>query len=355
IALGQDGTFFFALFTRAKWLLISAALFFSLAIYFQTTDRSTFALLAGLSAFYLFTNILIQTSIGEYLIAKKDFVRYAIWTTLSSPVARIGSSIVVVYTQSIVLFVLFQIGFATLISLLALTALVKNRALWKHYTHRNYDASCVTFGIRSLPTDILGAISNRLVEILIGIFFGVTSLAYFSVARDLRNQIANFMKIVLPLFYADFVKQPIDVLTQRVRKHLPRMIATSIGLGVAGLGLGVIYIFFFLPSEFQSAIPFLLILGLSFPIGLPTIMFNTILQSHLRYRALAMATLIPNAIEIVLVIILGLIWGILGMTVAIALFGYVSFVFFYLATIKREAFKKFLERRNLFRAVMNNY
>lgn len=355
IAMGQDGTFFFALFKRAKGLFVSAGLFLLLATYFHTTSRSTFAMLAGLSAVYFFSNILVQTSIGEYFIAKKDFVHYGIWTILSSPVARVGASVIALYTHSIVLFVLFQISFATLISIGAMMALVKQRSLWKQYAQSNYDASCIKFGIRSLPTDIMGALSNRIVEVLIGVFFGVTSLAYFSVARDLRNQIANLMKISSPLFYADFVKQPFDAMVQLINKHLGWMIAVSVGFGAAGVGLGIAYIFLFLPSEFQAAIPFLFIFGISFPVGFPTIMFNTILQAHLRYRAIAVATLLPNAIEIVLVVILGWIWGIMGMTAGIALFGYVSFVFFYLATVKRESFKRVLEDRKLLRILMNNY
>ncbi|TAL50346.1 hypothetical protein EPN81_03050 [Patescibacteria group bacterium] len=355
IALGQEGTFFFALFARAKWLLVSSGLFLLLGVYFQLTDRGTFALLAGLSAFYLFSNILVQTSIGEFFISKKEFVQYGIWTTISSPVARIGSSVVALYTQSIVLFVLFQIVFATLISIFTMTTLIKRRTLWMQYIQGNYDASCIKFGIRSLPTDILGAISNRLVEVLIGIFFGITSLAYFSVARDLRNQVANMLKMALPLLYADFVKQPIDALARRLTQKLMPMIATSTGLGIIGILLSIAYILFFLPDAFRAAIPFLLILGLAFPIVIPTIIYNTVLESHLRYRAIALATIVPSVIKIVLVIFLGWLWGILGMTVAIALFGYTSFAFFYLATVHRESFKKFLEQSRIMRAIMHVY
>ncbi|MCR4313851.1 MAG: oligosaccharide flippase family protein, partial [Candidatus Uhrbacteria bacterium] len=323
--------------------------------FFLWTDRTEFGLLSLVSAAYLFFNILLQESIGDFLIAKQSFVAHGIWNVLTSPVARIGSSIIVLFTHSIVLFVLFQVAYAFLFSLIGLSVLIKRYGLWGQYKTRNFDASCFRFGIRSLPVDVLGAFSNRLVEILIGTMFGLSNLAYFSVARDLRNQIANLLKISFPLFYADFATRPLEGLTSLVKKQMTRMVAASTLLGGLGIFAGIVYIFLFLPQEFHAAVPLLAILGLAFPVGIPTVILSTVLQSHLRYRAIAVATTIPNAIEVVLILLLGWFFGINGMIFAVAIFGYVSFTFFYLATVKRESFKKFLEQRKLFRVIMNHY
>ncbi len=355
LALGQDGTFFFALFKRGKLLLLSSLLFFLLALYFYQTDRATLASLSGLGAVYLFSNILIQTSIGEYFIAKKQFFVWGIWDILSSPIARIGSSVVAFLTHSVIFFVVFQIIFAGSISLIALSLLISKHGLWRQFRQKNYDISCVKYGLRFFPIDLLGVISNRLVEVLIGVFFGFSSLAFFSVARDLRNQVANILKISSPLLYGDFVRQPIEKLTETIRKRIPQMIATSTALAFIGVGLGVAYIFYFLPNPFQASLPLFVILSLAFPIGIPTILLHTILDSHLRYRAIAAATVIPNIIEIILIVLLGWIWGIIGMTTAIAIFGFISFLFYYLATVKRETFKAFLERNRLLQSISKIY
>lgn len=355
LALGQDGTFFFALIKRGKLMLIPSGLFLLLGIFFLWTDRTEFGLLFLVSAAYLFSNILLQESVGDFLIAKQSFAAHGIWSVLTSPVARIGSSAVAFFTQSIVLFALFQVAYALLITLVALLTLIKKRNLWAQYRRHNYDASCFRFGIRSLPVDILGALSNRLIEILIGTTFGLSSLAYFSVARDLRNQIANLLKITFPLFYADFAKRPLEDLTDLVKKQMIRMVAASTLLGGLGVLAGIAYILYFLPHEFRTAIALLALLGLAFPIGIPTIVLSTVLQSHLRYRAIAVATTIPNAIEVVLILLLGWLFDINGMIIAVAIFGYVSFIFFYLATVKREPFKKWLEHSKLLRTLMNIY
>jgi O-antigen/teichoic acid export membrane protein len=355
LALGQDGTFFYALFKRGKILLCTSLIFILLSIYFALTDRLTFSLLSGVSVAYIFFNLLTQTSIGEYFTAKKEFLWLGAWSILSSPIARIGSCLIAFFTNSIVSFVLFQICFATLISLIAIILLILKRGLWRQYVLKNYDASCVKFGLRSIPTDLLGITSNRIIEILIGVFFGLSSLAYFSVARDLRNEISNIQKISMPLYYAEFVKQPFEILVQKIHKHIFKMISISTVLGAVGVIFGVFYIKLLLPSEFHVAIPLLMILSLALPIGIPTVIFATALNTHFRYRATAFATAIPNMIEIIFVALFGWIWGIIGMVTAVAVYGYISFVFFYLATVQRECVKKILEKNRGMRAIMNLY
>lgn len=355
LSLGQDGTFFFALFKRGTFMLFPSAMFLLLGTFFLWSEKTEFGLLCFVSSFYLFINILLQESIADFLIAKKSFVAHGIWSVLTSPVARIGSSMVAFFTQSIVLFSLFQVGYAFLVSLVGLAVLIKMNGLWEQFKRKHYDVSCFRFGIRSMPIDALGALSSRLIDILIGILFGLSSLAYFSVARDLRNQIVSIFKISFPLLYADFAKQPLDQLTSLVKKRMPRMIATSTLLGGLGLLAGVGYITLFLPKEFLSVIPLFAILSLAFPVGIPTIVLSTVLQSHLRYRAIAIATSIPNLFEIMLISLLGWLNGIPGMVLAIALYGYISFLFFYLAVIKRESFKKVLEQRKLLRTLMEIY
>ncbi len=355
IALGKEGTFFYALFKRSKLLLFSSILFLFLFGFFYFTERSTLGYLALLSSVYLFTNILFQTSVSDYFIAKKEFFFSSVWEILSSPLARIGSSLVAFLTHNILFFVLFQVGFALFLSLLAFVFLIVKRGLWKQYRQKNYDPSCLTYGLKFLPINITGAISNRLVEVLIAIFFGFSNLAYFSVARDLRNQIANVLKIVSPLLYAEFVQYPFEELSQLIKKHLKKMIALSTFLATMGVGLSAVYILYFLPESFSVSLPLLLILSLAFPIGIPTISLFTVLDTHLRYKAVAAATIIPNIIEIFLILLLGWFWNIYGMVVAIAIFGYVSFLFYYLATIKRDEFKKFLEQNPLMRTLIKNY
>lgn len=355
LALGQDGTFLFALLKRSKLMLIPSGLFLLLGAFFLWTDRTEFGLLSLVSTAYLFFNILLQESIADFLIAKQSFAAHGIWSVLTSPIARIGSSLVAFFTQSIVLFAFFQVVYALLLSFIGLSILIKKHGLWGQFKKHNYDASCFRFGIRSLPVDILGALSNRLVEILIGTIFGLSNLAYFSVAHDLRNQIANLLKITFPLFYADFAKRPLEALINSLKKQMARMIVASTLLGGLGILAGLAYIILFLPKEFHTAVPLLAILGLAFPVVIPTIVLSTVLQSHLRYRAFMVATTIPNAIEIILILLLGWFFGIHGMIFAVTIFGYVSFTFFYLATIKRDSFKKLLEQSKLIRVIMHHY
>jgi len=355
IALNKDGTFLYALLQRGKILLITASFFLIGMCYFALTDRFTLSLLSGLSALYVFTNILFQTSISEYFIAKKEFSKSALWGILSSPVARIGSTIVAILTQSIVFFVLFQVAFALLISVIACFHLFLKKRLWLEYRLGNYDRSCVKYGLKSLPADLLGAISNRMVEIVIGVFFGFTPLTYFSVARDLRNQIGSVIKIISPLLFADFVKQPLSSLTVRIRKLLPKMIFLSSFLGASGVGIGILYILAFLPETFRASINILIIISLAFPLGIPTLLFGTILQAHLRYKALALATIVPNFLEIFFILVLGWIWGITGMAFAIAIFGFLSFLSHYLVTVKREAVINLFEKSGILKKIMQIY
>lgn len=355
LANGKYGTFFYALIKRAKLLIISSIVFLFLSIYFFFTERTALSFLSGISVVYLFSNLLIPLSIGEYFIAKGEFRFWSIWQFVMSPLSRLGSTVVALATHSIVAFAFFQAFYGAAVCTSALFFLIIKRNLWKQYRRREFDVGCYQYGLKYLPIDVIGAISYKLAEVLIATFLGFTTLAIFSVAKEIRNQISNALKVVGPLFYADFARQNMEKIIRSLQKNLLTIIVMGIPVAILAVFCGVIYIFYLLPAEFVSSIKILFILSIGLPLVIPLTILHTILSAHFRYRALAAAVIIPQLIEIILIIFLGFWWGVIGISIAMAIYSFTGFLFYYLVTIKRDVFIHLVQQSKLFQVVTRWY
>lgn len=355
LALGQKGTFFYALFRRALFLLISAGVFIALSVYFFETGRIVLAFLSMISVPYLYTNVLMPTSIREYLIAEQKFRSWSIWRVATGPLMNIGAAVVAYVTQSVILFVLFQALYGLIVSIIALGIITTKDHLWQFYRRGEFDSGCVRYGIRFIPIDGIGALASRVSDVLIATLFGFTTLAVFSVARQLRDVIANLLKMSGPLVYADFVRRTKDLLLLQLRRYLSVAILFSTVASVIPVALALFYIVWFLPAPFGAGISYVLIFSAGLPLVVPLILLHTALEAHYRYKEIAVATIIPNVLKIILVIVLGFLGGIRGIIIALVAHVLVSFWFYYLVTFKKELVVRFVEHSALLKKIAKLY
>ncbi len=349
IARGQTGTFIFAFLARWKFLIPIGLFVIAGGATLYYLHHVVLAVLTVIMGLYLFWGYPFQSTFFEFLIAKKRFKTWALWQVVISLVAMIGSTLTAYYTKNVFCFVGFQLGSSGLISLFLWSWLVKKYHLLASYKKGEIDRNCLSYGIKLIPIDLIAVTAGSLSHFLIGPLMGFASLAVFSIASKLRNKVATVLKSTRALLYADFAKkQSKDVvkkLTQRSTVLLVAMLSIVITVGaIASVWL---YVSLFLPKQFQPVILYFSILALALPGVLLTIIMHTLLESHLRNKEIAIAGIFSNILRILLILVLGYLWHIIGICVALVLTTWVAVGIYYALTINKDILKGILYKHSL--------
>jgi len=334
IAKGLDGTFIYAFIKRFKLFLCISLLILFVAFYFKFSGNLIFFYLLTIIGLYLIFGYLFQISFLQFLIAKKRFKEWSLWQMLISSVSLIGSAIIAFRTKNIIYFVSFQLGTTAVLSIIGWAYIVKKEKLIERYKKGEVDRGCVPYGLKLIPVDLVTVTSGKLSHFIIGPLFGFSNLAVFSVANKLRDNIAGLIKSVRPLLYADFAKKEPEELIKIINRHLIKIGMTGSCFVAVLIAAGWAYIQFFLPPSFHQAIVYLGILAVGLPAGVMTIILHTALESHLRYKELTTANIIPNLIKIILILVFGYWAKIIGICFALTISMWINFFFYYMITLR---------------------
>ena len=355
IAKGLDGTFLFAFFSRFKFLVAIGLMGFIASFFIYNVGLVNLSfLLTVISAFLIF-GYLFQVSYPEFFIAKKQFRNFAIWKTITSLLTSVASALVAFFTHSILLFAITSLGSVTLISWTGfLYVTIKNR-LFSAYKENKIDKECFSYGVRLIPAALILQTSSKIAHFIIGPFLGFTNLATFSVASKLEGNFRGFMKSFYNLFYADFAKVNSEKLIMSIRSKLKQGGIVAIILTLGCMFLGYFYIKLFLPEFYQITILYFLVLCLGLPAIILQVILDTILAVNFRYKELTAIAILANLIKIALILRLGVTFKIMGVCWGIVIGGWISFILYYLLTLRREKLTGFLDNHPTIKALIKRY
>lgn len=344
IAQGLDGTFFYAFLSRLKLLVPVGILVLGAAFCLKILGQHIFSIFLIILGGYLICGYLFQTSFCEFLIAKKKFKHWCFWQISISSTAAIGATLVALITKNIFFFALFQLGSASLLSWIGWFWIVKKENLIASYKRGEIDKKCMPYGLKLIPVNLISVTATKVSHFVIGPFFGFANLAIFSVANNMRDRCAGIIKSARPLLYADFSKMERGELIKRINRYLVKLGLLGIVVSLGFIGASWFYIKFFLPESFHQAIFYFTILALGLPPGISAVILGIVLQSHLRYKELAVTTVIPALLRIILIVVFGYFWQIKGFCIALAVGGWVDFGFYYLLTVREDLVVRLIEK-----------
>jgi O-antigen/teichoic acid export membrane protein len=347
IAKGLNGTFLHAFLTRLKLLILVGILTLGAAFYLKISGYHILPMLLAILGLYLIVGHLFQISFYEFLIAKKRFKEWSFWQILIPSTSMLGSALVAFFTKKIIFFASFQLGSISVLGLIAWFKAVKKERLVKSYKKGEIDKECVPYGLKLIPIDVVTVTSTRAADFIIGPFFGFTNLAIFSVAIKLSRKFTTIIKSARPMLYADFAKKERSELIRIMNRYLVKIGILSLFLTFGFIGVGWIYIKLFLPKTFHPAIIYFAILTLGLPAAILAVVLHTILESHLRYKELIATGIFPNLLKIMLILVFGYFWGVIGVCGALAISTWISFGFYYLLTVKRDLAMRMIEKFRL--------
>ena len=334
VAVGLKGTMLYAFLYRLKLLLIlGSAMVLAGLIMWIARWHPKLGILIVFAGLYLMEGFLAQVSFSEFLIATKQFGKRAAGIIMAFTVSNGGSAVAAYLTGNVFAYTGFLLASNFLIYNILWWLLVFKQGVMESYKKGEIDRNCVKFGLTMIPFDLIAATANKLSHFAIGAFSGFADLAVFSVANRLRDQMANVLKSLRGLFYADFAKEDSTLLLKRLFEQKILLKGGILGLfaGIAGTLFTWGYVKFFLPPSFSFAVLYFLILATAFPAAVMTIVLQTVFESQLQARKLTIIGVSTNVPRIFLIVLLGYLWGIKGVCVAMSLSlwaGFFLYLFF---------------------------
>lgn len=355
IARGLDGTFLFAFFARLKFFVLLGLLVFLGAFFVYYAGFITLSLLLIIINIFLILGYLPQASYLQFFIAKKQFKNYAIWQIIVSVLVPVVSALAAFLTHNILIFAIILFGSTVLINLAGFCYVIIKNNLYSAYKKGKIDRACLSYGLKLIPASLISGTSNKITSFIVGSFFGFANLAVFSIALKLEEKFRSPTKSLHNLLYSDFVRIEQKDLVLKIKPKLKQglFIFFAFVFALVCVLFGYLYISLFLPESYQIAKLYLLILSLGLPaVVLQTIIY-TLLTANLRYKELTALIILPSLLKILLVIILGFLFKVIGVCFAVALGNWISFGFYYLLTIKKDLALKLIDRIPLLKKLSN--
>jgi len=335
IANNLDGTFLYALYYRFRIFLITlpVAALFLWAIYLAGYPK-LFWMILIITIGFVFGEM-PRDSVKNYFFAKKRFRAFAILDSAIVIASVLASTIGAILTGSVIVFALAEFIAVAFISLFSLLYLGVSEKLFLAYRKKEIDRKVIDYGLKMIPGTTVLTFSDRFANIFVTVFFGLNSLAIFSVVEKMHKIFKEFLNSTNDLLYADFSKARISGLIKTTKLNLKKGLALSFSIVLFFTILAYFYIDLFLPADYQIAKIYILILALSLPPIIPQGIIQTILEVNFKHRDLTGLIINSNLVKIIIILVLGLFFGIWGVLAGLVLGNWAMLFFYYFTVIAR--------------------
>ena len=323
VARGMPATIIYAFLARIPLLGLAAA-----AIMVTGHIFSVPIALSVVMAVYLIIGFSIEQSVLEYLVGLDRMGQVAMLKGGMSVFSTVFAVWVVVRTQDVFVYSAVYFGTSSLIAWVVGMVLIKRHHLVREFRRGRYEKSCLRFGLKMIPVDLMIQTLRNASVLFVGGYFGMADLAVFSSAKQVKSMAAGFIRIVRPLLYADIASRNSDDVRILLRKRFGSIMLVSFVFGLVLGGLGIAYLRVFMPRNYSASVGYFVILAAAFPAGLATRVLITFLDANLMFRELALGAFVPNAFRLIFVIVLGLWIGIPGICIGSAIGSWLNLAWF---------------------------
>lgn len=252
---------------------------------------------------------------GAFLTGKKEFRKLSVYSILSE-LFRIGLVILVLFlTKNVVLIITLYMISGLLPNIYFYYQVKKLSKSEVENTDEKQSKELFKYGAHLSIVNIFATISQHIDKIVLFQFLGPIQLATYYLARAAPDRIKglskNMMNIVFPKLAT---KNLIELKNTFYRRLFQSLIFGAVLAGIYILLAPFLFKYLFpkyLPSIFYSQL-----LSLNLILVLPITYFAYMFQSQKLVKPIYQISVTTNIIEITLYIVMGAIWGILGVIFA---------------------------------------
>src|SRR3989338_3297773 len=290
---------------------------------------ATLTIFCFIAAVVFFFGYLPQVNFPQLFIAKENFGLFVFWQSLAIFVSQAFTLWTAFATENVVLVMFAQYASLAVICILAFLWGLKKYHCVAAYKKGEIDCSCVDYGKKLIPVEILQGTAGSIHNFIIGPLFGFASLAVFSIATRIDVLFRSIISSGYYLLYADFAKIEISEIRRHLKQKLFFVLVSSSLFSMGLFFASWLYIINFLPSSYANAIVYIGILVCALPAVVLQGIMQSALESKLKAEDLRFATFISQILRIIFLIVGGF-FGIVGITLSLAVsawFGVLCFAF----------------------------
>jgi len=207
----KNGTILYAFVYRFKFVATLTILCFIAAGVFFFFGKPILPMLSIIVGLFLLFGYLPQVSFPQLFIAKENFGLFVFWQSLAIFVSQAFTLWTAFATENVVLVMFAQYASLAVICILAFLWGLKKYHCVAAYKKGEIDCSCVDYGKKLIPVEILQGTAGSIHNFIIGPLFGFASLAVFSIATRIDVLFRSIISSGYYLLYADFAKIEITV------------------------------------------------------------------------------------------------------------------------------------------------
>ena len=336
LARGINGTFIYSLTCRAKFIFPLGILVLtaSPAIYYLGYGK--LAVLVFLMGLYFVLGYLANNSYNNVFIAKKQHKEFSFWKIIDSIVVPIISAGAAYLSGSVIWYAVALFVANSVVGWIGLIYVVYKNNLLETYRSNKIDKTVFGYGVKLIPSAFILQASNKITSFVIGPFFGFANLAVFTTAESLETRARSLIKVTQLLLYPDFARSSWHDLKSKISSKLVDAFFISLVFVVGFAGIGYFYIHLFLPPFYAVSAVYLVILLIGFPAKILQAILQTAFDSSLKHKEMSFLIIFPSIAKILVVVVFGYLFGIIGMLWGLALFAWLYFLFTYIVFIKHK-------------------
>jgi O-antigen/teichoic acid export membrane protein len=306
---GFDGSLRYAFWQNIRWSTLFFLSSFAISVYYfvnQNTFLGGAFLIAGsLSPFFVSTNLYSQ-----FLVAKKDFKRNAIYFNMIGNVLPSICLIVTMFLTSKSLYlILVYFASNTLVGIILYLRVIN---IYK--PNNSIDPEMMGYGKHLSFINILNNVASNIDQVLVFHYIGAAQLAIYNFATAIPNQIKGPVKSLSDLIFPKFTERSdVEIKKGMKNKFLQLFIFSLLIIVVYIVVAPYIYQIFFpkySESVFYSQIFSISLLWIVF---VPT---NTYLGAKRKIKEQYLANVSISIVQIFFVIIGVIFGGLIGLIVA---------------------------------------
>jgi len=311
VSTGHDGVLVQGTKQRFKWSVLGTFVVMGIGLYYWfsgevVTGKSLFIASLFFPFYHNFINYI------SFFSGKKQFdkvAKYELITQVTSVLVTIG---VIYFSRNLILIVaVYLLSFSILRGYFF-------RLAYQNMENRSDDPSAISFGRHLTVTTIPTSIRQHYDRIIIALFLSFPELAIYAIALGFADIIYSLSSIIATLILPKLSQMDEATAYREVKKRWPLLV---LGFGIiCGILIALCpYIIpFFYSSKYMDAVFYAQILLISVIIAAPVPIINkALLPSQKKIKDLYKLRIYSALIEIVLLTVLTLKFGLLGAVIAL--------------------------------------
>ncbi len=343
----KNGTILYAFLYRFKFMVVLCFLCFVAAGGFFLLGKPILPALSIIVGLFLLFGYLAQVSFPQLFIAKENFGLFVFWQSVAIFVSQACTLAIAYLTKDVTLVIFAQYASMALICCLAFAWGLKKYHCVAAYKKGEIDRSCVDYGKKLIPVEILQGTAGSIHNFIVGPLFGFASLAVFSIAIRIDVLFRSIISSGYYLLYADFAKIEISEIRRHLKQKLFFVLFSSSLISLLLFFVSSVYIVHFLPASYGEAIVYIGILVCALPAVVLQGIMQSAMEAKLKAEDLRFATFLSQILRIVFLVVGGF-FGIVGITISLTFSAWVgvfcfAFVFYEFKFLEKNVLKKYFK------------